>query len=68
MAMNRMTEASRKFADRQHQRALNSEGPSRWVIDCISCDKPVEPWQTLGYQHGYCADCFGILVTPFRVS
>jgi hypothetical protein len=43
---------------------INSESPSRWVIHCICCEQPVEPWQTTCYQFGYCAQCFGILMEP----
>jgi hypothetical protein len=40
------------------------ESPKRWIIDCIACDTPVEPWQTEGYQFGYCKSCFETLMDP----
>lgn len=43
---------------------VNSECPARWVIHCICCEDPVEPWQTTGYEFGYCAECFDILMEP----
>jgi len=52
----------------QHARELNAECPSRWVIHCICCENPVEPWQTIGYQHGYCGECFDVLMAPMGKS
>jgi hypothetical protein len=62
--MNENTEISKKPADAQHGPENNSEGPARWVIHCICCEEPVEPWQTTGYQFGYCAHCFDVLMEP----
>ena len=44
------------------------ESPKRWIIDCIACDTPVEPWQTEGYQYGYCKTCFEIIMKPDEFS
>ncbi|OBZ92930.1 hypothetical protein ADU59_24760 [Pararhizobium polonicum] len=43
---------------------INAESPARWVIHCICCEQPVEPWQSTGYAFGYCAHCFTILMEP----
>jgi hypothetical protein len=50
--------------DRHTAPGVNSECPARWVIHCICCEVPVEPWQTTGYEFGYCASCFEILMEP----
>ncbi|URK88308.1 hypothetical protein LP421_13515 [Rhizobium sp. RCAM05350] len=62
--MNETTEISKEFLDGARGRELNAECPARWVIHCICCEEPVEPWQTTGYQFGYCAHCFDILMEP----
>lgn len=41
---------------------VNADCPARWVIACISCETPVEPWQTAGYPYGYCPECFVVLM------
>lgn len=66
--MNRNADASKKIAGEQHAQDLNAESPARWVIHCICCEVPVEPWQTIGYQHGYCAECFDVLMAPLGKS
>lgn len=67
--MNGNTDASKKLMHhQQHARELNAECPSRWVIHCICCENPVEPWQTIGYQHGYCGECFDVLMAPMGKS
>ncbi|MDQ0319466.1 hypothetical protein QO002_001604 [Pararhizobium capsulatum DSM 1112] len=40
------------------------ESPKRWIIDCVDCNAPVEPWQTQGYRFGYCKACFDTLMKP----
>lgn len=58
-----------KTAKVRHTAAdLNAECPARWVIHCICCEEPVEPWQTAGYPFGYCAHCFGVLMEPAGTS
>lgn len=46
----------------------NFESPARWIIHCICCEEPVEPWQTTGYQFGYCSHCFDVLMEPAEKS
>ena len=48
--MNETTEISKKSKDGQLGPDNNSESPARWVIHCIACEEPVEPWQTSGYE------------------
>ncbi|WP_075290076.1 hypothetical protein [Pararhizobium arenae] len=43
------------------------ESPKRWIIECIACDTLVEPWQTEGYQYGYCNSCFETLMDPDKM-
>ncbi len=62
--MNGNTDTSKKSAAPQPSQDLNSESPARWVIHCICCETPVEPWQTSGYEFGYCADCYDLLMAP----
>lgn len=62
--MNETTEISKKSKDGQLGPDNNSESPARWVIHCIACEEPVEPWQTSGYEFGYCARCFDVLMEP----
>lgn len=62
--MNKNIVSTVKPAELDNVRVTNSECASRWVIHCICCEAPVEPWQTIGYQNGYCADCYGILMEP----
>ncbi len=66
--MNETTEISKKAAEGQLSPENNSESPARWVIHCICCEVPVEPWQTTGYQFGYCAHCFDVLMDPAGIS
>ena len=66
--MNADADAWKKLTSRRHVREANSESPCRWLIQCISCDAEVEPWQTIGYQHGYCKDCFQTIMSPMGRS
>lgn len=38
------------------------DSPQRWIIHCIACETPVEPWQTEGYAFGYCKTCYDVLM------
>lgn len=63
-AMNKTIVSSIKPAQPEHVQGTSPECASRWVIHCICCEVPVEPWQTIGYQTGYCAECYGTLMAP----
>ncbi len=64
MYMSENSEIWEKTKDNHPAANVNSECAARWVIHCICCEVPVEPWQTNGYEFGYCANCFDILMEP----
>lgn len=62
--VNRNTATSKAARHPAAADGINSECPARWVVHCICCEEPVEPWQTAGYAFGYCAECYGVLMDP----